>query len=45
MILNDVARFVVKKRRSDHVRVEDLISKAALEAVNSMVCYNSAMLA
>ena len=45
VILNDVARIVVKKRRSDHVRVEDLMKKAGLETVNSMVCYNSAMLA
>ena len=44
VILNDVARVVEKKRRSDHVRVEDLMKKAGLEAVNSMVCYNSAML-
>ena len=40
VILNDVARIVVKKRRSDHVRVEDL-----LEGVNAMVCSSSAMLA
>ena len=45
VILNDVARIVVKKRRSDHVRVEDLLKKAGLEGVNAMVCSSSAMLA
>ena len=45
VIVNDVARVVVKKRRSDHVRVEDLLKKAGLEAINAMVCSNSAMLA
>ena len=45
VIVNDVARIVVRKRRSDHVRVEDLMKKAGLEAVNAMVCSNSAMLA
>ena len=44
-ILNDVARVVVRKRRSDHVRVEDLMKKAQLESVNAMVCSSSAMLA
>ena len=41
VILNDVARVVVKKGRSDHVRVEDLMKKAGLETVNSIVCSNS----
>ena len=45
VIVNDVARIVARKRRSDHVRVHDLLKKAGLEAVNAMVCYNSAMLA
>ena len=45
VILNDVPRVVVKKRRSYHVRIEDLLKKAGLEAVNAMVCSNSAMLA
>ena len=45
VIVNDVSRVVVRKRRSDHVRVEDLLKKAGLESVNSMVCSNSAMLA
>ena len=45
VIVNDVARVVVRKRRSDHIRVEDLLKKAELEAVNAMVCSNSAMLA
>ena len=45
VILNDVARIIVKKRRSDHVRVEDLLKKASLQAVNAIVCSNSAMLA
>ena len=45
VIVNDVARVVVRKRRSDHVRIEDLMKKAGLEAVNTMVCSNSAMLA
>ena len=45
VIVNDVARIVVRKRRSDHVRNEDLLNKAGLEAINAMVCSNSAMLA
>ena len=45
VIVNDVARVVVRKRRSDHVRVEDLLKKAGLESVNAMVCSSSAMLA
>ena len=45
VILNDVARVVVKKRRSDHVRVQDLMKKAGLDTVNSIVCSNSAMMA
>ena len=44
-IVNDVARVVAKKRRKDHVRVEDLLKKGGLESVNAMVCSNSAMLA
>ena len=43
--VNDVGRILVRKRRSDHVTVEDLLKKAGLESVNAMVCYNSAMLA
>ena len=45
VVVNDVARVVVRKRRSDHVRVEDLMKKSGLQAVNAMVCANSAMLA
>ena len=45
MIVNDVARVVAKKRRSDHVRVQDLLKKAGLVGINAMVCSNSAMLA
>ena len=45
VIVNDVARVLTKKRRSDHVRVQDLLRKAGLKAVNAMVCSNSAMLA
>ena len=45
MIVNDVARIVSKKRRADHVRIEELLKKAGLEAVNAMVCSSSAMLA
>ena len=45
VVLNDVARVVTKHKRSDHVRVEDLLKKAGLEGVNAMVCSNSAMLA
>ena len=45
VIVNDVARIVVRKRRSDHVRVEDLLKKAGLQTINLIVCYNSAMLA
>ena len=42
VIVNDVARVICKRRRSDHVRVEDL---AGLDGVNAMVCSSSAMLA
>ena len=45
VIVNDVARIVVRRRRSDHVKIEDLLKKAGLEAINAMVCSNSAMLA
>ena len=45
VIVNDVARVVVRKRRSDHVRIPDLLMRAGLEGVNAMVCCNSAMLA
>ena len=45
VIVNDVARILCKKRRADHVRVEDLLKKGGLQSVNAMVCYNSAMLA
>ena len=45
VVLNDVARVINKKRRSDHVRVEELLKKASLQAVNVIVCSNSAMLA
>ena len=45
VVLNDVARVVVRKRRSDHVRVKDLMKKSQLESVNAMVCSSSAMLA
>ena len=44
VIVNDVTRVINKKRRSDHVRVQDLLKKAGLEGVNSMVCSNSAMM-
>ena len=45
VVLNDVARVINKKRRSDHVRVEELLKKARLQAMNVIVCSNSAMLA
>ena len=45
VLVNDVARILVRRRRSDHVKVGDLLKKAGLESVNAMVCYNSAMLA
>ena len=38
-------RILVKKRRSDHVRVEDLMKKSGLQSANAMVCSSSAMLA
>ena len=34
VVVNDVARIVVRKRRSDHIRVEDLLKKAGLEGIN-----------
>ena len=45
VVLNDVARVLVKKRRKDHVRVEDLLKKSGLQYVNALVCSSSAMLA
>ena len=45
VIVNDVGRVVAKKRRTDHVRVEELLKKGGLESVNAMVCSSSAMLA
>ena len=45
VVLNDVARVLVKKRRSDHVKVEDLMKKSGLQSANAMVCSSSAMLA
>ena len=33
VIVNDVARVINKKRRSDHVRVQDLLKKAGLEGL------------
>ena len=45
VILNDVARVVVHARRSDRVRVEELLKKAGLETINAMVCSASALLA
>ena len=45
VVLNDVARVLVKKKRTDHVRVEELLKKAGLQSVNAMVCSSSAMLA
>ena len=45
VVLNDVARVLLKKRRSDHVRVEDLLKKSGLQSVNAMVFSSSAMLA
>ena len=45
VIVNDVARVINKKRRSDHVRVQDLLKNAGLEGVNAMVFSNSAMMA
>ena len=35
VLVNDVARILVRKRRSDHVKIGDLLKKAGLE---SMVC-------
>ena len=45
VVLNDVARVLVRKRRADHVRVEDLLKKSSLQSVNAMVCSSSAVLA
>ena len=45
VVLNDVARVLVKKRRKDHVRIEDLLKKSGLQSVNAMVFSSSAMLA
>ena len=45
VVLNDVARVLVKKRRTDHVKVQDLMKKSGLQSVNAMVCASSAMLA
>ena len=45
VVVNDVARVLVRKRRKDHVHVEDLLKKSGLQSVNAMVCSSSAMLA
>ena len=45
VIVNDVASILCKKKRSDHVHVEDLLKKGGLESINAMVCSSSAMLA
>ena len=45
VILNDVARILLRKKLTDRVRVEDLMKKSGFESVNSMVCSASAMLA
>ena len=45
VVINDVARVLVKKKRADHVRVEDLLKKSRLQSVNAMVFSSSAMLA
>ena len=45
VILNDVARILLRKKLMDRVRVEDLMKKSGFESVNSMVCSASAMLA
>ena len=45
VVLNDVARILLKRRRRDHVRVEDLLQKSGLQSVNSIICSSAAMLA
>ena len=45
VVLNDVARVLVRKKRTDHVKVPDLLKKSGLQSVNAMVCSSSAMLA
>ena len=45
VVLNDVARVLVRKKRTDHVRVQDLMKKSGLQSVNTMLCSSSAMLA
>ena len=45
VIVNDVARILCKKRRKDHVRLQDLLKQGGLQSVNAMACSSSAMLA
>ena len=37
VMVNDVARVVAKKRRSNHIRVQDLLKKAGLEGSNGLL--------
>ena len=41
--INDVARAIVGSRRSDKIKVEDLLQKAGFNSVNRMVIYAIAM--
>ena len=42
VIVNDVARVVIKKRRSDHVRVEDDVSVFISDLISDSVCKDGA---
>ena len=44
VVLNNVARVLVRKKRTDHVKVPDLLKTSGLQSVNAMICSSSAML-
>ena len=44
-ILNDVARVLLGKRRTDHITVRDLMDKSSLKSLNHIVIEQSGLLA
>ena len=45
VVINDVARVLTKKRRTDHIRTRDLLDRAKLPSLNEMVIRSSGILA
>ena len=44
-LINDLARLLLRKRRSDHIKIADLLDKAGLESLNRLVVKSSGLLA